>query len=213
MILILASSVFFFIFEYNNPKTMGKLSTGQKVLASTFVSITPRSGGVSIVPKAELTEASKTLTIMLMFIGGSPGSTGGGVKNTTMVVILMTIVCIVKGREDTEIFKRRIDKHLVYKSISIVTISGTIIIIVTMILSIFEKGSFIQFLFEATSALCTVGLSLDLTPTLSPIGKSLIVFCMYIGRIGPLALMISFFYKRKKRKTSIKYPEGKIIVG
>lgn len=211
--LIIIGAVLFFILEYSNSKTMGDLPVGHKVTASVFASITPRSGGISTVSKADMTTASHFLTVILMFIGASPGSTGGGIKTTNLMIILASVSSMIKGREDTVIFKRRINKNLVYRAISITIISFIAISITTIILSITENGTFMQFLYEATSAFGTVGLSLGITPDLTPVGKVVITLAMYIGRVGPLSLVFAFTYKQKRTNNSIKYPEDKIIVG
>lgn len=211
--LIVLGTIMFFLFEHNNPKTMGELSFIDKIFASIMASVTPRTAGVNTIPLTDMTTASQFLTVILMFIGASPGSTGGGVKTTTIMILFMTVMCIINGREDTEIFKKRINKYSVYRAIAITSISFILIMIVTMILSISENGSFMQFIYESTSAFGTVGLTLGLTPTLTPIGKIAIMITMYAGRLGPLTLVLSFAYKKKIANTSIKYPEDKIIVG
>lgn len=213
LVLIILGTIMFFLFEHNNPKTMGELSLFDKVIASIFASVSPRTAGMNTVSLVDMTTASQFLTVILMFIGASPGSTGGGIKTTTLMILVMTIISIINGREDTEIFKRRINKYSVYRAVAITFISFTLVTGVTMILSIFEDGSFMQFLYETTSAFGTVGLTLGLTPTLSPIGKIAIALTMYAGRLGPLTLVLAFAYKQKNSNTSIKYPEDKIIVG
>ncbi|KMT22664.1 TrkH family potassium uptake protein [Clostridium cylindrosporum] len=211
--LIILGAVLMFAFEYNNPKTMGNLSIIDKIVASIFASVTPRTAGANTISTGDMTIAGQFLTIILMFIGASPGSTGGGIKTTTMMILFMTIMCIINGRDDTEIFRKRINKYSVYRAVSITLISFMLVIVVTMILSITEKGTFIQFLYEATSAFGTVGLTLGLTPTLTPIGKIAIIITMYAGRLGPLTLVLAFAYKQKTTNTTIKYPEDKILVG
>jgi trk system potassium uptake protein TrkH len=161
-----------------------------------------------------MTTAGRLLTIILMFIGGSPGSTAGGVKTATVVVVFMTVVSVARGREDTEIFKRRINKHLVYKAFAIAAISLTLVIVVTMILSITEPGGvpFEHLFYEATSAFATVGLSLGLTANLTIGGKIIIILTMYAGRVGPLTIILALANKKFK-SGNIKYPEGKILIG
>jgi len=212
-ILIITGAIAFFILEYNNPKTLGALSLKGKILSSFFASITPRTAGFNTINLPDMTTASKFLTIILMFIGASPGSTGGGIKTTTATLILMVVLAVIKGREDTEIFERRIPKELVYRAVGITFISFMLVIFVTMVLSITQQGDFMEFMYEATSAFGTVGLTLGLTPRLDAIGKLIIIFTMYSGRVGPLTLALAFARKQLMASKAIKYPEDKILVG
>lgn len=212
-ILIVGGAALMFIFEYNNPKTLGSLSFNGKILASFFASITPRTAGFNTISTTGMTTAGKFLTIILMFIGASPGSTGGGIKTTTAALLFMTVLCVIHGREDTEIFEKRISKQAVYRAASIAIISFELVLVVTMILSLTQQGTFLQFLYETTSAFGTVGLSLDLTPTLGAIGKIAITLTMYAGRVGPLTLAFAFARKASIVNSNIKYPEDKILVG
>ena len=214
LVLIVGGAIFMYLFEMNNPSTMQGMSIKGKFLSSIFASITPRTAGFNSISTADMTTAGKLLTIILMFIGGSPGSTAGGIKTATVVVLFMTVVSVARGREDTEIFKRRISKHLVYKAFAIASISLTIVIVVTMILSITEQGGvpFEHLFYEATSAFATVGLSLGLTANLTIGGKIIISLTMYAGRVGPLTIILALANKKFKAG-NIKYPEGKILIG
>ncbi|SEF70753.1 trk system potassium uptake protein TrkH [Caloramator fervidus] len=212
-ILIGLGALSFLVLEYNNSKTLGSLSLKGKILSSLFASITPRTAGFNTINLSDMTVASKFLTIILMFIGASPGSTGGGIKTSTATLILMTVLSVIRGREDTELLKRRIPKDLVYRAIAITFISFILVIVVTMILSITQEGDFMEFLYEATSAFGTVGLDLGLSPRLNLIGKIVIIFTMYSGRVGPLTLALAFARKQLCVSKAIKYPEDKILVG
>lgn len=211
--LVVIGAILFFILESPNPKTIGGLPWGGKILSSIFASITPRTAGFNTISLTDMTVGGKFLTIILMFIGASPGSTGGGIKTTTAALLFMTVMSVIKGREDTEIFKRKINKHLVYRAIAIVFISFSLIVFVTFILSVTQKGNFIDFLYEATSAFGTVGLSLGLTPNLTGIGKAAILLTMYAGRVGPLTLALAFAKRQQVSSNAIKYPEDRILVG
>lgn len=211
--LLIVGAVLFFIFEYKNPNTMGPMSFKGKILSSIFASITPRTAGYNSISTTDMTIAGKFLTVILMFIGASPGSTGGGIKTSTAFLLFMTVIAVIHGREDTEMYKKRIHKSLVYRAMAITIISFVLVTAVTMILSITQKGSFIQFLYEATSAFGTVGLTLGLTPSLTPIGKIAILLTMYAGRVGPLTLMLAFSRREGAAGSAIKYPEDKILVG
>ncbi|SCY80306.1 TrkH family potassium uptake protein [Alkaliphilus peptidifermentans] len=206
--------VSYLLLEWNNPNTIGDLSFGGKLMASTFQSITPRTAGFNTVDTSQLTTASKMLTIVLMYIGGSPASTAGGIKTVTMGVILFTVITEIKGREDTEIFGRRLTRNIVNRSLTIGVIGMAYIIISTMLLTITDSGfEFIEVFFEAASALGTVGLSLGITSELSALGRIVIIFSMFLGRLGPLTIAFALARQNRNSKGAIRYPEEKIIVG
>lgn len=210
--LILGGAIFMFIFEYNNPETLAPLSLKGKVVNALFASITPRTAGYNSIPTAGMSPAGRFLTTILMFIGGSPGSTAGGIKTTTFGIMFFTIVAVVKGKEDTEMFNKRIARDLVLRSFIIATLGLTLVIVVTMLLSVTEAGaSFEYLLYEATSAFGTVGLTLGLTPSLSFMGKIIVLLTMYCGRVGPLTVALALANKKSNNK--VKYPEDKILVG
>lgn len=212
LILIVGGWILMYIFEMKNPGTIQNMSLKGKLLSSLFASVSPRTAGFNSISTADMTLAGKFLTIILMFIGGSPGGTAGGIKTTTAGILLMTVISVFKNREDAEIFGRTISKNLVYKSFVILTLALCLVIGETMVLSFTEKGASLEYiLYEVTSAFGTVGLTLGLTPNLSVIGKVLIALTMYIGRVGILTLLLALAHK--KHGSSIKYPDGKILVG
>lgn len=212
VLLIITGAVFFFILEHNNPGTMRPLSMRGKILASFFQSVTSRTAGFNSISEGDMTIASKFITIILMFIGASPGGTGGGVKTSTFGVILFTVVSIINGRDDTELYQKRIPQFVVYRSLAIIFISMCIIIGTTLVLSVVQQSDFMTELFESTSAFGTVGLTLGLTPNLTTMGKAFIIFNMYAGRVGPLSLALAIAHRRKNNR-GYKYPEERIIVG
>ena len=210
--LIVVGAIFIFLLEYKNPETMANMTFIEKITNSIFTSVSPRTAGFNSIPLDKLTNASVLMTIFLMFIGGSPGSTAGGIKTTTFGMVALTLVNVIKGREDTEAFGRRFSKETIYKSFALFMIGTSIVIIVTMILSITEYGmDFLSVLFEATSAFGTAGLTLGITSSLSVIGKIVIIISMYIGRVGPLTVALALTHRQKKQ--GYKYPEGKILIG
>ena len=214
--LVLFGFIMFLIFEISNPETLKPMSIMGKLLSAFFASVSPRTAGFNSIDLTSMTIASTFLTIILMFIGGSPGSTAGGIKTSTAGVLFMTIVSVINGREDTELFKRKINKETVYKSLSVVVIALALVFTVTILLSITERASgapFEYYLFEATSAFGTVGLTLGLTQKLTIIGKIIVALTMYAGRVGPLTLVVAIYIRKSKRGNSIKYPEDKILVG
>lgn len=207
--LILFGTIFMYFLEYDN--TMGNLSPLGRVLASYFQAVTARTAGFNTLDIGALQSASQFLIIILMFIGASPGSTGGGIKTTTFGSLAISVWCMIRGKEDTEIFRRRIGKDQVYKSLAILLMATALVTTVTMLLSVTESADFMAVLFETTSAFGTVGLSMGLTPNLTPFGRILIIMTMFLGRLGPLTL--AFALTRAKRKAHLRYPEEKIMVG
>lgn len=213
LLLIAIGTLLIFLFEYNNPKTLGPLDFPTKILAALFQAVTPRTAGFNTLSLSDMTVASKFLTIILMFIGASPAGTGGGIKTTTFAVILYTVLSVIQGEEETVLYKRTISRNIVYKAVAISFISVFIIFSVTMVLSITETSNFLTVLYETTSAFGTVGLSLGLTPELSTVGKIIIIFTMYTGRVGPLTLALALAKRQRRPKPIIKYAEEKIMVG
>lgn len=213
LFLITIGTLLIFLFEYNNPKTLKPLDFPTKILAALFQAVTPRTAGFNTLSLSDMTIASKFLTIILMFIGASPAGTGGGIKTTTFAVILYTVLSVIKGEEETVLYKRTISRNIVYKAVAISFISVFIIFSVTMVLSITETSNFLTVLYETTSAFGTVGLSLGLTPELSTVGKIIIIFTMYTGRVGPLTLALALAKRQRRPKPIIKYAEEKIMVG
>ena len=211
-ILVFGGAALMFVFEHKNPNTIANMSFIDKVMNSFFASVTPRTAGFNSIPIDGMTTAGIFLTIILMFIGGSPGSTAGGIKTTTIGVLFITVICVIKCREDTEVFNRRFSKDLVYRAFTLFFLGAGLVITATMLLSYTEKGaSFISLIFETASAFGTAGLSMGLTSELSNIGKVLIMILMYLGRVGPLTVVLSL--TKKRVNSGVKYPEGKILIG
>lgn len=211
LVLIVFGAFVFFLLEYNNAGTLANLSWEEKILASYFQSVTARTAGWNTVDIGSLRDATLFFIVLLMFIGASPASTGGGIKTSTAAVIAAAIWALIRGRSDAEIFKRRIPHAIIYKAFSVLLISAVLVIFVTMMLSITENQPFIKLLFEVTSAFGTVGLSTGVTPTLSTAGKLWIILIMFAGRVGPVTIALALALRN--RKGNLQYPEGKIIIG
>jgi len=211
--LILLGFVLFFVMEFNNPNTMKDLSLKGKLTASMFQSVTTRTAGFNTIALDQMYDSSKLLTIILMFIGGSPGSTAGGMKTTTIALVVLLIISVVKGRQDVEFSKRRISRDNVNRALTVVGVGLSIGFVVTFMLTITEKGAdFITLLFEAISALGTVGLSLGYTSSLSVLGQIIIIFTMFAGRVGALTIVFALA-AQSENKALIRYPESKVSVG
>lgn len=210
--LLVIGWILMLLFEINNPATLGPMSFKGKILNSLFASVTPRTAGFNSISTSDMTMPGRFLTIMLMFIGGSPGSTAGGIKTATFGIVVLTVISVIKGKEDTEVFKKRIARDLVLRSFVITSLAAGLVVIVTILLSISEVGASLEYIFyEAVSAFGTVGLSLGLTTKLSFVGKLIISFTMYCGRLGPLTLALAL--AKAKSIKNIRYPEEKILVG
>jgi trk system potassium uptake protein TrkH len=212
--LLLVGAVGYYLLEMNNPKTLGSLSWDGKVLASLFASTTARTAGYATIDYSALTDTSQLWTILLMFIGASPGSTGGGIKTVTTIVIMLYVLSVITGKDSTVAFRKRIHPKTIYKSFAVAVISAILLVADTFLLTLTESDqvSFIRLLFEATSAFGTVGLSTNLTPELSATGKVIILLTMFAGRVGPVTLVLALTV-RANEKELIKYPEEKLFVG
>lgn len=209
--LIVIGALVFLVFEFTNPLTLGRLNFGGKLLASFFQSVTPRTAGANTLDIAGLRQASQFFTIILMFIGASPGSTGGGIKTTTFTLMAAAVITMLRGREDIVLFRYRLAQERVFKALTIILLALLLIVSVAMVLSTTEDYNFLMILFETTSAFATVGLSMGLTPELSLVGKILISLTMFAGRLGLLTLVYAL--GPKQGKALYKHPEGKMIIG
>lgn len=209
------SVIIIFIVEFNNPDTMGNFSFGNKILASIFQSITARTAGFNTIDLALMHQGGIFVIIMLMFIGASPASTGGGIKTTTIATVALYVKASILGKEDVEVYGRRLDMSIIKKSMGIFFIAISMISLGTLLISITEpQFSLVDAWFEVMSALTTAGLSIGGSPSLSIVGKILIMCYMFIGRVGSLTIFVALTAKTAKAKnTHIRYPEGKILVG
>jgi trk system potassium uptake protein TrkH len=212
-ILIFLAAILIFIFEYNNPNTLGSLSTIDKITQAFFNAITPRTAGFNTLHVTSLTGGTVLLLIILMFIGGSPGSTAGGIKTTTMSVLLITVYSWIRGRENINIFHKRITQNLLKKAIAIAVFTFILIIFYIFILSVTEDASMKDIVFEVFSAFGTVGLSMGITPMLSTTGKILLVTAMFIGRLGPLTIALALSRNTNTPEGTYQYPEGDLLLG
>lgn len=210
--LLLSGYIIVLALEWNNPATMGDLSIGGKFLSGFFHSVTPRTAGFNTLPMEQLNMGTIVMTMLFMFIGAGSAGTAGGVKVTTIGVIILTIVSTLRGRKETEGFKRVLPRDLVNKSLTIIGIAITWVILVTFVLSITEDADFMSIFFEVISAFGTVGLSLGITGSLSTIGKIVITITMFLGRIGPLTIFMALA-QRLQVPSSIQYPDEEIMIG
>ncbi len=213
VILIAGGTLGFFFLEFSNPQTLGRLSFGEKWMAALFQSVTTRTAGFFTIPQNLFREESKLFACVLMFIGGSPGGTAGGVKTTTIAILLLTCWSVLKGSEDTECFRRKILSTNVRTGFAVFTVAFLAVIVGTTAIESIQQTSLSDALYEVVSAVGTVGLSTGLTPSLKPAGKLLIIVLMYMGRIGPVTLALAFASKIGKRKNRRKLPQERVMVG
>ncbi len=210
-LLIFVGAVVILIFEYTNMRTLGSLSWFDQFMSSMFQSIAPRTAGINTLDISAMRQASQFFIILLMFIGASPGSTGGGIKTTTFATLVGAIIAMVRGKKDIVFFRYRLASDRILKAITLTLICLFLVIAVTMVLTTTEDHHFLMVLFEVTSAFGTVGLSMGLTPQLTVIGKILIMFMMFVGRLGPITL--AFALRVNNDKEAFRYPEGRVIIG
>lgn len=216
-ILIIAGTIMFCICEWNNPLTIKNFSTPQKILNSAFQSVTCRTAGFNTFDMGSMNPLTKIFSIMLMFIGAAPGSTGGGIKVTTITVIIMAVICVLRNKQETTVLNRRIDKSIIYKSVTIVMLSITTIFISTILIytSISSRTTIsgINTIFETVSAFATVGLSSGITGVTTLFAELIFCIVMFLGRVGPISVILSLATINVDKSKKQVVPEGKIMVG
>lgn len=211
--LIAVGTVLIFIFEYNNVLTIGKLSFGDKVMASMFQSVTTRTAGFETISQSVLSEGASLISMILMFIGGSPVGTAGGVKTVTFVIIVYCVISVAKQEQDISLFRRKVAAALVPKALAIIMINLSVLLFSVLLLLLSDDGTFMQTCFECVSALGTVGLTKGMTPELTLLGKLIIIVTMYMGRVGPISMAIGFSVRgNRKKKRMYTYPEEELIL-
>ena len=215
-VLIISGAVLIFLFEASNPKTFGIMSTKEKVFVSYFSAVTPRTAGFNTIDYSLLRIETLFMTVILMFIGASPGGTGGGVKTSTFAIVIASLFATIKGRGSTVLFKRRVPSDVVSKSFLLVTLAAIFCTISTFSIVTTQNTQYLPAMFEVTSAFGTVGLSVgdggarSLSALFSPVGKLAIIFTMFVGRLGPLTLAFAVTRQAVER---FRYPEGRVIIG
>lgn len=209
--LIVVGTALLLAIEWKNPATLAPLPPETKWWAAFFQAVTPRTAGFNSLHIPDLYPASQLIIILLMVIGASPSSTGGGIKTTTFILVLLAVWSMIRGRSDVVIFRRRIPYEVVYRALTILVTSLTLILLITVLLTLTEHANLMSALFETVSAAGTVGLSIGLTAELTPVGKLLLMIAMFAGRLGPMTL--AFAIAQKQTPSSIRYPEEKPLVG
>ena len=211
-VLIFAGAAVFFVTEYNNPTTMGHMRPGERVMNSLFESITLRTAGFTTFGQENLTGMSCIFAYVLMFIGGSPVGTAGGIKTVTFFLAFFSVVSYIREEEGTVVFNRRVTEDAMRKATVIVAVSSFTVLVLTLLLIAANPMPVADALFEIISGSATVGLTRGMTGTLNSLGRVVVICAMYLGRIGPISMAI-FFANRRSKKGANRYVEGKFYVG
>ncbi|MFH0887419.1 MAG: TrkH family potassium uptake protein [bacterium] len=210
-LLIVFGTIAILLAEYNNPSTIGPLPLHAKILSSFFQSVTPRTAGFNTVSMPGLTTMSLFLITFLMFVGASPGGTGGGIKTTTFGVIISTVISVIRGKHEVEMFRRRISNEHILKAMTITILSLGVVFAAVALVSYFQNLPLRDVIFEVVSAFGTVGLSVGITPFLCDASKIVIISTMFIGRVGTLNLFMALTLFKIDRK--IRLPKTDISIG
>ena len=211
-ILVFGGAALLLAFEYNNPLTIGNYSFFDKMQVALFQSVTTRTAGFATVAQENLTNPSAILCLLLMFIGGSPAGTAGGIKTVTIVVLIATAYTTIKNKNEVSLFNRDLTRQTVRKAVAVSGMSFCIMFVSTILLSLVTDAAALDILYETVSATATVGLTRNLTGILNAWGKIIIIFTMYLGRVGPISL--AFMFKSRKEIVNIvKNPTEEISVG
>ena len=211
-ILIALGTAAVFFFEYNNPQTIGGYSLAEKLEVSFFQSVTTRTAGFATIPQQNLTNGSAIICLLLMFIGGSPVGTAGGIKTVTFAVLLASMVSTIKNKNEVVLFNRNIERQTIGKAVAVTGMSFLIMFISTVLLSAVVKADALDIVYETVSATATVGLTRNLTPLLNELGNWIIIVTMYLGRVGPISLAVAFNTK-KQSPNIVKNPTEEVSVG
>ena len=216
--LILAGTLFFLFSEWNNPKTLGNMGFGEKLLNAFFSSVTTRTAGFDSISMGDMSEFSQLGTILLMFVGAAPGSTGGGVKVTTLMVVIVTVVSYIRNKNDVELFRHKLNKLVIYRTVVTLALSMTAVgicfsaLYFSMPKDAGAGSGAVQCLFDAVSAFSTTGLSAGATAQAGFLGKCVLIVTMFLGRVGPVSVIMSLVMNTQNRK-NIVVPEGDILIG
>lgn len=216
-ILIVSGMGMFLICEWNNPATMMNMPLGEKLSAAYFQSVTTRTAGFNTIDIPNMNLITKTLAMLFMFIGAAPGSTGGGIKVTTLAVIMMTVLSVVRGREDTVIMRRKVAQSTVYKSLAIMMLAALLVLVAggVMYFTISDDSveTGIDVMFEAISAFATVGLTSGVTAVANVPSKLILILTMFTGRVGPISFVLSLAVKASGTSKGEIIPDGRLMVG
>ena len=211
-VLLCAGFALTLLFEWHNPQTLGTMPVQEKLLAASFQSVTLRTAGFNTIDQAALTGPSQAVACLLMMIGGSPGSTAGGIKTVTAAVLVLSAISALRGRTTVSAFGRTIVSRSIMNAVTMMIVGGTLSLTGACVISYVESAPFGACVFEAVSAFATVGLSMGLTPTLNAISRLILILLMYLGRVGVLTLGVAVLM-RHREPPKMQYPDGDVMVG
>lgn len=209
---IVIGAAVYFLFEYNNPATIGSDSIGEKLLMTFFQSVTTRTAGFDALKQSGLTPLSKVWGILLMMIGGASGSTAGGVKIGTFALVLLTLYAVLRGKTDVVILGRRIGHKAILHAMSLLVLWFLLTLTGAMLIAFADGHSVLYSMYETASAYSTVGLSVGISENASVFTKILLIIYMFLGRVGIMTISVLFMIHSGREK-DIKYPEGRFIIG
>lgn len=211
-VLTLGGAVLFALLEWNNPGTLGGLPVGQKLLAALFQSVTTRTAGFYTIAQGALTDASLVLTDVLMLIGGSSGSTAGGVKTVTVAVLLLSIIATARGRSRVTVFHRTINHKQISDAVSVFGMALIVAFGGAMFLSVSNGLPFMNCIYETISAIATVGLTTGITPSLNAVSQIIIIVMMFFGRVGIMTISLGFLLSDRAEER-YRFAETKVLIG
>ena len=215
LVLLLAGTVFYWIVERTNAETLAGCSEGEKILNAFFQSVTMRTAGFNSFDLSGFRDGSKMFSSLLMIIGASPASTGGGIKTTTIATLTLLMLSVVRGESEVNVARRRLSDDISRRALAVAVLFLTTLLTGTLIISLIENGRFPleDILFEASSAMGTVGVSAIGTPNLSSASRAILLPMMFLGRVGPLTLAVAVAKRQGGLRTASKYPEERIMIG
>ena len=200
--------------EWSNPRTLGPLGFGEKLLAALFQSVTLRTAGFNTIDQQGLRDCTKLLSGFLMFVGAAPASTGGGIKVTTLAILALTVRMVARGETRLTVFGRRISHSLIQRALAIACIAAAVATLDICVLSVMQpEAAFLDLYYECVSAVGTVGISAIGSANLVPLSRVLIILTMFIGRVGPLTLALLFAKRQSRARELLNYPEERVMIG
>jgi len=213
--LVLTGTVFYWLAERSNAETLAGFGEGEKILNAFFQSVTMRTAGFNSFDLSRFRDGSKLFSSVLMMIGASPASTGGGIKTTTFAALVLLMLSVVRGENEVNVARRRLSADIARRALAVAVLFLTTLVTGTLIISFIENGRFplADILFEASSAMGTVGVSAIGTPNLHPASRAVLLPMMFLGRVGPLTLAFAVAKRQGRIKTLSKHPEERIMIG
>lgn len=213
LILLFGGAFLILILDWNHPESLGALKPGEKVMAAFFQSVTTRTAGFETIPQSNFTDSSALVCMVLMFIGGSPMGTAGGVKTITVAILFLMVLSYIRGDSDTVAYKRKVMEENIRSAVVIFSFALSVVVIATIALTAVTQAPLLDCLYEIVSAVATVGLTRSLTPGLSVAGKWIVILVMFMGRIGPVTLAVALKRRTRNKGVDIKWPEQRVLNG